>query len=76
MALSELNKSKSVKSIKAANQLIEKYQGRADIRLKIRQITGHMDLEVYGDSEFKYSQQQGVVAVLRNPNTNVVSVLS
>ncbi len=76
MALSELNKSKSVKSIKTANQLIDKYYGQSDIKLKIRPMTGHLDLEVYGDSAFKYSQHQGVVAVLRNPNTDMVNVLS
>ena len=76
MALSELNKSKSVRSIKTANQLIDKYYGRSDVNLKIRPLTGHLDFEVYGDSALKYSQQQGVVAVLRNPNTDMVNVLS
>ena len=76
MALSDLNMSKSVKSIKTAKLLVDKYHGRSDMKLKIRQMTGYIDLEVYGDSAFKYSQQQDVVKVLRNPNTDTVNVLS
>ena len=66
---------KSTKSIRTANQLIDNYNGRSDLKLQLRQMTVFY-LEIYAYSTFKYNQQQGVVAVLRNQNTEIVNVLS
>ncbi len=76
IALGNLNSHRQKFSIREANGLIERYQANRNLTLCIQPLRNDWDMEVFGDSAFKHSNQQGIVVCLRQPDSSKMNIVS
>ena len=75
IALGNLNSHRHKFSIREANGLIDRYQAKFDMQLIIKPLGINWEMEVFGDSAFKHSNQQGIVACLRKTGATEMNVV-
>ncbi len=76
IALGNLNSHRQKFAIREANGLIDRYHANRGLKLVIQPLGINWELEVFGDSAFKQSNQQGVVVCLRRGGGTEMNVVS